>query len=576
MRTASLAMLLACSFGSALGGETQVPVALVWGVDGALRVALREARQVAIVDPKSGRVVDRRPLPFRPASISPGDVVGTFLLGGMNGEVGELGPAGVRTIRRSTGRGRTRVVSLGRARIAVVSTWDDHLRVIETGSGAVARSIALGFSPGAIVRKPDGRLLVADSFGGTLADVDPGTGRSRRRSIDGVNLRALAITPDGLEVLIGHMAQYGPVPITGTNIDWGLILSSRLSAVRLSEFDKDDQEGARLSRRQMTLDGPAHGAADPSAMAVSPDGHIVLIALSGAHQILKNDRLLAQNSGGAPDLLPLGNYQRIEIADVGRSPLDIAIEPSGEIAATADAMSDTVTLLDVEAFKVQKTIHLGVEIDRTPAQRGEAHFLDGRLAHDRWMSCGSCHADGHTNGLNFDTLTDGTFGAAKNTPGLLAVARTPPYGWTGRIPDLEGQVRQSLISTLRGPAVEASIASDIVEYLETLTPPPPRRDPDDPSARRGARLFEARKCASCHPPPRYTVASVKYVALDDGPGGHKEFNPPSLRGVGWSAPYFHDGRAATLDDVLEVHPPSTLNPLSPSDRADLSAFLESL
>lgn len=576
MRTAVLAALLLGPLCAVVASEPQVPVALVWATDGTLRVALRDARQVAVVDPKSGRVVDRRPLPFRPASLAVGDEPGTLFLGGMDGEVALLGPEGVRTIRRATGRGSTRVVALGRSRIAVVSTWDDALRILESRSGAVVRSISLGFSPGAIVRKPDGRLLAADAFGGVLADVDPESGRVRRRSMDGVNLRALAIAADGKEVLIGHMVQYGPVPITGTNIDWGLVLSSRLSAVRLSEFDQEDHEGERLARRQLTLDGPAHGAADPSALAVSPDGRIVLIALSGAHQVLKNDRLLAQNAGGAPDLLPLGNYQRIEIADVGRSPLDIAIDPSGERAATADAMSDSVTILDVETFKPRKTIGLGAEPTRTPAQRGEAYFLDGRLAHDRWMSCGSCHAGGHANGLNFDTLTDGTFGAAKNTPSLRAVARTPPYGWTGTLPTLDAQVRQSLGATLRGPVAAPSVASDIVAYLETLTPPPPRRDPTDPAARRGARVFEARKCASCHPPPRYTVPSVKYVALDDGPGGHQAFNPPSLRGLGWSAPYFHDGRAATLGDVLAVHPPSLLNPLSPSDRADLTAFLESL
>jgi mono/diheme cytochrome c family protein/cytochrome c553 len=579
MRIALLAGLLCASLGSVRAGEPtgpQVPIALAWDGEETLLVALRDGRQVARIDVKTGRVVNRRAVPFQPASMTVGGGPGTFIVGGMDGEVAVLGQPAVRILRRATGRGSTRVVSIDLSRIAVVSTWDELVWIIETEAGAVVRSIRLGFSPGVILRKPDGRLLVADSFGGKIADVDPETGRVRRRSMDGVGLKGMAVTPDGKEVLIGHMAQYGPVPITGNNIDWGLVLSSRLSAVRLAEFDREDSEGERLGRRQLTLDGPAHGASDPSAIAITPDGRFVLIALSGAHQVIKNDRLLAQSAGGAPDLLPLGNYQRIEIANVGRSPFDIAIDPSGTFAATADAMSDTVSILEVETVRVQKTIHTGEVVARTPAQRGEAHFLDGRLSHDRWMSCGSCHPGGHTNGLNFDTLTDGVFGAAKNTPSLLAVKNTPPYGWTGGLPTLEGQIHQSLGSTLRGPAAEAGVASDIAAYLVTQRPPPPRRDPQDPAAFRGARVFEDRRCASCHAPPRYTVASLKYVALDDGPGGHKEFNPPSLRGVGWSAPYFHDGRAATLDDVLKVHPPSVLTPLPPSDRADLAAFLESL
>ena len=43
--------------------------------------------------------------------------------------------------------------------------------------------------------------------------------------------------------------------------------------------------------------------------------------------------------------------------------------------------------------------------------RGERLFHDARLSHDGWMSCHSCHVDGHTNGLVADTLGDGSYGA---------------------------------------------------------------------------------------------------------------------------------------------------------------------
>ena len=59
-------------------------------------------------------------------------------------------------------------------------------------------------------------------------------------------------------------------------------------------------------------------------------------------------------------------------------------------------------------------------------------------------------------------------------------------------------------------------------------------------------------------------------------GGHHRFNPPSLRGVAWTAPYLHDGRAATLADVLRVHLPGKTELLKPDDQDDLIAFLESL
>lgn len=558
----------------------QVPVALAWGPDGSLRVALRDARQVATVNLTTNLVVSRHDLEFRPTSLAYSEDRSTLFIGGIAGEVVAVGADGQQTpLVRANGRGPTRIVPLIRNRLAVASTWGREVKVIDGSTGRIERSIAVPFNPGAMVRRPDGRLIVADAFGGKLADLDPETGRVRNRVLDGVNLRALAISGDGKELLIAHASQYDAVPVTANNIDWGLVLSSRLTAVRLSEFDADGpgREGAVVTRRRVTLDGSRHGAADPSALAVSPDGGVVLIALSGAHEVLKNDRRTTPTLGDPPDLLPLGHNLRLEALEVGRSPVDALFDPSGQTAVTADAMSDTLTVVTVSDLTVRATIPLGRgQVARTPAQRGEAAFMDGRLALDRWMTCASCHPGGHTNGLNFDTLSDGDYGAAKNTPSLLGVGSTAPYAWTARFAELPAQVHQSLQSSLKGPSAEDRTVEDLTAYLASLVPPTPRLAADDPAVLRGSKVFEARRCESCHKPPLYTSTGVKDVGLDDGAGGHRAFNPPSLLGVGSSAPYLHDGRAATLDDVLENHPAGYKTPLAPGERTDLKSFLDSL
>ena len=53
-------------------------------------------------------------------------------------------------------------------------------------------------------------------------------------------------------------------------------------------------------------------------------------------------------------------------------------------------------------------------------------------------------------------------------------------------------------------------------------------------------------------------------------------NPPSLRGVGQRGPYFHDGRAATLEDVFGNFGHQLKGELTPKQQADLLAFLRSL
>lgn len=80
--------------------------------------------------------------------------------------------------------------------------------------------------------------------------------------------------------------------------------------------------------------------------------------------------------------------------------------------------------------------------------------------------------------------------------------------------------------------------------------------------------------------------------ITGNPSDNGKFKTPSLRNLAYSAPYMHDGRFATLDEVLEhystgVVMSTTIDPLmqhaafggvqlTPSEKADLKAFLLSL
>jgi mono/diheme cytochrome c family protein len=575
------------SMASVLGAERpeptsrvgpKVPVALVWGPGDRLHVALRDARRLIAVDPEGWRVAADWPVPIRPDSLTLDATGSFFLMGGMDGEALVLDRQGSVVRVLPTGKGPTRILPLSHGRLAIASLWDAAVRVVDGQDGHVLATHRLPFPGGAMVATPQGRVVVADAFGGHLADLTPGRpGSERVRAFEGVNLAALALSKEGKELLVVHMEQSEPAPITAPNIDRGIVLSSRLSGVRLSEFDAEAESDDPLSRRQVALDGPVHGAADPSALALSPDGTKILIALAGAHQLLKNERTAGSPSGEEDGLLPLGHNQRLQVLEVGRSPVAVVFDRSGQLVVTADSMSDRLSVIKVADLSRVAAVDLGpAPLERTAAQRGEALFLDGRRSLDRWMSCSSCHNSGHTNGLNFDTLGDGGFGAPKNTPSLLGVAGTEPSAWNGSLSRLADQVHQSLETSLRGPDPSPRMVDDLVAYLETLKPPPPRRLRNDPAVRRGAVVFRARRCETCHRPPSYTIPGLRDVGFDDGPGGNQRFNPPSLLGVAWSSPYFHDGRAATLEEALAIHQPGQKTPLSREQRDDLAAFLESL
>ncbi len=126
-------------------------------------------------------------------------------------------------------------------------------------------------------------------------------------------------------------------------------------------------------------------------------------------------------------------------------------------------------------------------------------------------------------------------------------------------------------------------------YQLTLQPPPAPVGSFDPvAAGRGRLVFEgAGKCATCHAGPSFTDANAMLhppgdsMAEPETPSyatrsATKQYRTSPLRGAWQHAPYFHDGSAATLDDVARIYNGRKGLGLSPQDVADLAQYLKSL
>jgi len=123
------------------------------------------------------------------------------------------------------------------------------------------------------------------------------------------------------------------------------------------------------------------------------------------------------------------------------------------------------------------------------------------------------------------------------------------------------------------------------DYQFTLEPPAPPPGSFDPSAaERGRVVFMgAGRCASCHIPPAYTDAPVLHTPAETGMdavlagrGTTGRYRTTPLRGAWQHPPYFHDGRAATLEAVVDHYNGVLRLGLTPSQTADLVQFLKSL
>jgi YVTN family beta-propeller protein len=464
------------------------------------------------------------------------------------------------------------VVSTDGSSCVLASRWSRRLTFIglakKESAGKLGLSIAstidLPFCPLELASFGGTKLVVADAFGSRLAVVD-----TERRAIESVrslpahNIRGLAFAPDGRTLVIAHQVLNRLAQASFDDVHWGQLIRNHLRIVRTDALLRPGSDAVLLDGgRLFDLGDVGYAAGDPADLAFDIRGDLI-VALAGVDEVAIT---------ASPDQAP----RRIV---VGRRPTAIAPSPDGKVVYVADTLDDTISVVDIGTGQRLATISLGPRPELIAVDRGERLFHSAKLSHDGWMSCQSCHTDGHTNNLLSDTLGDGSYGAPKRVPSLLGVAATGPWTWTGSIARLEDQVRKSIVTTMYGSKPTDEQVADLTAYLSSLAPPSPlaagQSGNDSASVVRGRAVFDTRKCGTCHAPPEYTTRERYDVGIIDEVGNH-EFNPPSLRGVSQRDSLLHDGRARSLDDVFqkERHPRGL--EMTSQEIADLVTFLKTL
>lgn len=457
-----------------------------------------------------------------------------------------------------------RVADDGRSAF-VASLWSRTVAKVDLESGRQDR-LDLPFSPRSmLVLGRTGKLLVADGFGGSLATIDVGTWRlDSVRTLKAQNINALVIHPDDQRVLMTHQNLQKSARSTSDDIHWGFLVANSLRWLPIDDLLDRSRTDFHGRGRVTSLGRPGDGGGDPAGLAITEDGTAV-IANAGIGQV---------SIGSIDDPIALR-------VSVGARPTAVVITPDGRTALVANTMDDTIQIIDLPRAENVRTLALGPMAPRTLRDEGERLFHDARLSQEGWMSCHSCHTEGHTNQALADTLGNETYGAPKRIPSLLGVAGTEPMGWLGKFADLDGQIRKSVRISMRGRVLSDHEIEAMRVYVESLEAPPSAERLngrlDTAAVDRGKAVF-AQRCDGCHPAPTYTASKTFDVGLTDE-DGNSRFNPPTLRGVSQRGAWLHDGRARTLRDVFQVHGHPNVGkgePLSDAELNDLLAFLNSL
>jgi C-terminal peptidase prc len=552
--------------GAAFKSTLRQPIAMVLSDDGTqLFTANQRSGTVSVIDPSAGRCVAEVAVGHRLADLaSLPDGRGLLAVDERAGELVLLRRqvSGLEVEQRlAVGSSPASVQVSGDGTLATVALlWPRQLITVMLDGGLrVARMVDLPFAPRLQRFVDKNRLVVADAFGGQLAVVDVARGvLESARTIPGHNVRGLAMSADGGKLWVSEQALNSLGHAQYDDIHWGNLITNNLRVLRRSAIL--DPKADLLSGSNLLYLGDAgHGTGDPAGVVLAVGRFAV--ALSGVGEIALGD--------------PRG--ENWHYVPVGRRPTAIVASKDGNRLYVANTFSDSVSVVDPQEGKQLAEITLGPSPELSASERGERLFHDARLAHDGWLSCHSCHTDGHSSGRLADTLSDGSYGTPKRILSLRGVGDTGPWAWNGHVLNLENQIQASIESTMQGKKATPAQVADLTAYLKTLPPAPPHRaaGADIATVQRGEAVFEKQGCGQCHQPPLYTTAKSYDVGLIDE-AGNKHFNPPSLRGISQGGPYFHDGRATTLADVLTRYRHRLKSDLTPRELTDLLAFLSSV
>lgn len=375
------------------------------------------------------------------------------------------------------------------------------------------------------------------------------------------SLRDVCASPDGKHVYVTHLLSRYQLPTT--QLERGWMNTNALTII-------DTAAAERVNT--VLLDDVSRGAANPWGVACTADGKRICVAHAGTHEISVIDRAalhdkLARVAAGEtvssvsskPDDVPndlsflVSMRRRIKLD--GNGPRGIAM--IGNTVYAAEYFSDSIGVLDVAA-EIARPQEWPLGEVKTPCavRQGEIFFNDADLCFQQWQSCTSCHPDSRTDGLNWDLLNDG-IGNPKNTKSMLLAHQTPPAMGLAVRDSAEVAVRAG-IKHIQFAVRPDEDAVAIDEYLKSLAPVP---SPElvngalSDKAKAGEKIFESAGCAECHPAPLYTNLKTYDFGMGTYQDEGKAFDTPTLIEVWRTAPYLHDGRAATLRDVV-----TTCNP----------------
>jgi hypothetical protein len=528
--------------------------------DGTLLVTLPDANSVvrfARTEAGELRETARRPVPLEPLAMAwPDEAATIYVTTGSGHALVALDASTLEEERRWDLRREPRGALVDGDRVLVAHAADSAVSVVPVvGEAREVDRIEIGLAPSC-----------DDSLSGCSRARIARHAHALVRTPDGILMPVVQVQPNP-PVFFGSMPQavdpFGQSDRSdkGSIVGYGIGRGSSGAPAFLGLARID---GKRVSG------GATSTCLEPRA-AVAAGAHVA-VACRGSARI--------ELFGPAPLLEP----QLVSRVAVGAGPSAIAINRDASSLFVWSALAREIGRLDLrdEVFRpvpapkravndrraapahaLDRTHVVPRRISRDPDWlRGRELFVtndDPRISQDG-RACATCHIDGRDDGITWQTPS-----GPRRTRTLAGQLDRAPYGWRGEHATLETHVKTTF-RQLGGKGLPASDLASLLTYVRSLPPPPTMSSAEQ----RGRALFAEAECASCH-----AERAGDREVHDVGTGG--KFMTPTLAGIGSRRVLMHDGRYASLDELIKKSTAMGSGAsLSDDDRSSLVRYLSTL
>jgi YVTN family beta-propeller protein len=439
------------------------------------------------------------------------------------------------------------VLSQDGSRAYVACEANDWIAIVDLEQMEIVSRIDVEARPNGLALSRDGSTLyVTHLLTARMSAIDLPSGEVERvipTWVDGNLSQSIVLHPEQAKAYL---------PLTRSNTT-NMRLSFDTTVFPLVTV-VDLDAGEMLHREIVSLPEADRPVGLPYDVAFLPDGDKLYVANAASNDV---------------SVINMSTGLRAAHIIVGDNPRGVVISPDGLRAYVNNTLAGTVSVIDTSQDVVTDVIDV-TQIPLPPILlHGKRLFHSSRdpdLSKESWMSCNTCHWEGEHDGRTWTF----SFSGPRNTTSILGMINTYPLRWSAEWDESadsefaiteeqfgEGLLGGEMHSTLGEPNAGRSYDLDaLAMFIDSLAFLPNYRvgEFDQEQLAEGERLYfdEEIGCGECHPPPYYTDFEIHDVGTASGPAEvlGPEIDTPMLLSLSRSAPYLHDGSAATLMEVL--------------------------